>query len=129
MFYKPDYESKEQLLNAMTKALASFIRENQSFFFGFSKIQAFYDSGQQEIAQLLRTVFSGSFHDVEFRSSAASLYRLQQVADLICTLEALEEKIGKRIVTKSEENFFGTIRKFSHTYYRRIRRLYFESEK
>lgn len=129
VFYKPDYDSKDQLLNAMTKALSGFIKENQSFFFGYSVIEAFYDSGQQEIAQLLRTVFSGAFHDFEFRSSTASLYRLQQVADLICTMEALVVKTEKGIVTKSEENFFLSIRRFMHTYYRRIRYLDFNSKK
>ncbi len=123
IFYKPDFETKEQMLNLMSKSLGEFIMSKLSYFHSFNKIIVLYDNGQREIAQLLRVAFSSHLNDVEFKLAMPTDYRLLQVADMICTLEATEEKRKRNKVSKSELDFFKTMHNFKTTFYKGIKKL------
>jgi len=53
---------------------------------------------------------------VEFRRVQPVDYKLFQVADLVCTMELLVEKAESNSLSKSEADFFGSIRDFRKDY-------------
>ena len=101
---------------ALSKQLSAFIREEYAFFAQFDKIIVYYDNGQVELNKLLASVFTIMLPQVEFRKVMPTDYRLFQVADLFCTLELVCLKDEHRIMSKSEESFFGSMRDMRKNY-------------
>lgn len=101
---------------ALSKQLSAFIREEYSFFAQFDKIIVYYDNGQVELNKLLASVFAVMLPQAEFRKVMPTDYRLFQVADLFCTLELICLKDEHRIISKSEEAFFGSMRDMRKNY-------------
>lgn len=100
----------------LSKKLSNFIRENYGFFSEFDHIVLYYDNGQVELGKLLATVFSILLPQTEIRKVTPVNYRLFQVADLICTFELISLKSEHHILSKSEENFFGSMRDMKKNY-------------
>ena len=101
---------------ALSKQLSTFIREEYDFFSGFNRIVVYYDNGQVELNKLLASVFAVMLPQAEFRKVMPTDYRLFQVADLFCTLELICLKDEHRIMSKSEETFFGSMRDMRKNY-------------
>ena len=101
---------------ALSKQLSAFIREKYAFFTQFDKIIVYYDNGQVELNKLLASVFAVMLPQAEFRKVMPADYRLFQVADLFCTLELICLKEGHKIMSKSEEVFFGSMRDMHKNY-------------
>ena len=101
---------------ALSKQLSAFVREEYAFFTQFDKIIVYYDNGQVELNKLLASVFAVMLPQVEFRKVMPTDYRLFQVADLFCTLELICHKEEHRIMSKSEEVFFGSMRDMHKNY-------------
>ena len=101
---------------ALSKQLSTFIREEYDFFSGFDRIVVYYDNGQVELNKLLASVFAVMLPQAEFRKVMPTDYRLFQVADLFCTLELICLKDEHRIMSKSEEAFFGSMRDMRKNY-------------
>lgn len=101
---------------ALSKQLSTFIREEYDFFSGFDRIVVYYDNGQVELNKLLASVFAVMLPQAEFRKVMPTDYRLFQVADLFCTLELICLKDEHRIMSKSEETFFGSMRDMRKNY-------------
>ena len=101
---------------ALSKQLSAFIREEYNFFARFDRIVVYYDNGQVELNKLLASVFAVMLPQAEFRKVMPTDYRLFQVADLFCTLELICLKDEHRIMSKSEEAFFGSMRDMRKNY-------------
>ena len=101
---------------ALSKQLSAFIREEYDFFSGFDRIVVYYDNGQVELNKLLASVFSAMLPQAEFRKVMPTDYRLFQVADLFCTLELVCLKDDHGIMSKSENDFFGSMRDMKKNY-------------
>ena len=101
---------------ALSKQLSTFIREEYDFFSEFDRIVVYYDNGQVELNKLLASVFAVMLPQAEFRKVMPTDYRLFQVADLFCTLELICLKDDHRIMSKSEEAFFGSMRDMRKNY-------------
>ena len=106
----------------LSKEIASVLRNCDSHINGFSKINVYYDNGQGELTKILTSVFSTLYTDVDFRRVRPVDYKLFQVADLICTLELLAEKAESNSFSKSETDFFGSVRDFKKNYLKPIRK-------
>ena len=102
----------------VSKLLSKVIRENYDYFDNFNKIILYYDYGQSELAIILTTTFNAFFDNVEIKKSMPVDYRLLQVADLICTIEMMDNKPS---FTQSEENFFWNRRAFNKNILKPIR--------
>ena len=76
------------------------------FFNSFDQIIVYYDNGQQEIKNILNTVFSINFSVVDFRVVSPADYRLFQVCDYICSFELLAIKQSVGSLAKTEKLFF-----------------------
>lgn len=101
----------------LTKEIISSLRENYEYIATFDLIIVYYDYGQIELAQILLSVFNTMFSDVEFRKIETNQYKLSQVADLICTVEAIAQKT---VLTKSEADFFHSKSDFKKNVYKNI---------
>ena len=101
----------------LTKEIISRLRENYAYIAAFDLIIVYYDYGQIELAQILLSVFNTMFSNVEFRKIETNQYKLSQVADLICTVEAIAQK---SVLTKSEAEFFHSKSDFKKNIYKNI---------
>ena len=104
----------------LSKAITLEIMRHEDFWNSFDKLIVYYDNGQVELTKILSSVFNVLYPNVEFRKVRPVDYRLFQVADLICTMELLSEKAESNSFTKSETEFFGSVRDFKKNYYKWI---------
>lgn len=118
---KKQIEGKRRMIERLSKQFAIFIREHLEYFSGFDKIIVYYDYGQSEITTILTSVLNSFLVDVDFRHVQPHQYKLFQVADMICTLELSKLKYDSGTLSQSEENFYGSRRKFRDFYYKTIK--------
>ena len=119
---KSECADKIAMTAKLSKAIASVLRSNDSYFNSFDQVNVYYDNGQGELTQILASVFSTLYTHVDFRKVRPVDYKLFQVADLICTLELLAEKADSNSFSKSEAEFFNNIRDFKKNYLKYIRK-------
>jgi hypothetical protein len=119
---KKKASGKKNLVDMLSKQLALFLREHLEYFLSFDKIIIYYDYGQSEITTILTSVFNSLFVNVEFRHVQPFEYKLFQVADMICTLELSKLNYANNKISKSEEQFYGSHRKFKDFYYKTIKK-------
>ena len=114
--------------SSISMNLSTFVKENLYYFQQFDKIIIYYDNGQNQLANILVSVFSSWFHDkFEYRTVSPYDYKLFQVADFICTLALINHKLEcGQDFTKSEQIFFGSKRNLKMNYLKHIRKLNFE---
>ncbi len=115
-----DTNDKMWLQSQITKKLNRIIDDNLEYFLSFDDIKVYYDYGQKQISTILNSVFNTRFSNVIFKNKDIKNYRLSQVADLICTLELLNQKRIDKNFSKSEMEFFHTMREFNLNYYKTI---------
>ena len=96
----------------LSKAIADAIRSRTEFWEQYDRVIVYYDNGQMELTKILTSVFSTLYAHIDFRKVKPVDYRLFQVADLVCTMELLEEKAESNSFTKSERDFLGSPRDF-----------------
>lgn len=118
MVKKSECPDEVTLIEKLTKAIAARLRENESFWNSFDRIIVYYDNGQTELTKILVSVFSTLFTHVEYRKVKPADYKLFQVADLVCTLELLDEKMA---LSHSELDFFGNKRDLKKNYLKALR--------
>ena len=104
-------------LNAqLSRQLATFLTSNLDYFTKYDKLIIYYDNGQAELTNILVSVFSSIFSNVEYRKVIPFNYRLFQSADLICTLQLMKKKMEKHELSKSEIAFFKSERDLKKNY-------------
>ena len=114
---KQHISSSIQLVSMLSKKLSQFLRDNMEYFMGFDRLILYYDNGQTELTKILLSVFHALFNDrVEHREAKPAAYRLQQVADVICTLELTSQKAERKCLSKSESSFFCSGRDLKKNY-------------
>lgn len=104
----------------ISKSVANVLKQHADYFESFDKIIVYYDNGQNELTKILTSVFNTLFSNVEFRKVSPVEYKLFQVADLICTMELLINKAEINNFSKSEKEFFGSVRDYKKNFYKTI---------
>lgn len=110
----------------LAKQLSHFLRENLSVFVSYDTVKVYYDNGQIELNKILSSVFNIFLDNVEFRKVIPSDYRLFQIADLVCTLQLLELKCGKHVLSNSEKRFFESDRILKKNYIKPLKQKMLE---
>lgn len=110
IFKKSEYRNIFKLEARMAREISGFIRENLPYFQSFEKVILYYDNGQHELNRILNTVLATELADYDVRRVQPNDYKLFQVADLICTLELLEQKMNDKQMSKSELLLFHSKR-------------------
>lgn len=122
IFHKIEFKNNFKLEDRIARDISLFIKENLLFFLKYDKIILYYDNGQHELSQILNAVFEAELPSFEVRKVLPSEYRLFQVADLLCTLELLKEKIKHGNLSKSEEIIFHSKRDFKKDFLKGIQK-------
>lgn len=110
------------VISKVPKALVNMLYVRKDYWESFDRIVIHYDNGQIELTKILIAVFHMLPVHVEFRKEKPVDNRLFQVADLICTVELLAEKAENKAFSRSEKEFFGSIRDFKKNYLKHIRK-------
>ena len=100
----------------LSKTIKNELIQHQEYWNGFDKVIVYYDNGQIELTKILSSVFNVLYADVEFRKVQPVDYKLFQVADMVCTLELLRLKAENNSFSKSETEFFNSVRDFRKNY-------------
>lgn len=106
----------------MTIVLSQLIREylssQEEKWRKYDQIIVYYDNGQVQLTHIIEA----AFYDprTHFRNVKPYNYRLFQVADLLTTLELINLKRNDGTNSKSEKNFFKSMRDFYKNYYKHI---------
>ena len=100
----------------LSKQISIFIREHYNEFLEFDDVKIYYDNGQIQVSRLLSSVFNVLLQNPVFRKVMPSDYKLFQVADFVCTMELIKLKIANNLFSKSELNFFGSLRDLKQNY-------------
>lgn len=127
IFQKSEYENIFKFEARMARDLSRFIRDNLSYFQTYQKVILYYDNGQHELNRILNTVLATELADYEMRRVIPNDYKLFQVADLICTLELLEQKIQDRDLSRSEQLLFHNKRDLKKDFLKGIHKKEFKS--
>lgn len=116
MIRKDEHLDVISMTAKLSKDIAAILRAHEDYFNGFDRIVVYYDNGQVELTKILTSVFNALFGHVEFRKVKPVDYKLFQVADLICTVELLSEKLRCGRASDFERDFFGGERDFKKNY-------------
>jgi len=103
---KKECKNHDDLVSRLSKELNRFVKSNLIFFQSYNQIIVYYDNGQQEIKNMVNTVFSINISDVEFRVVKPYEYKLFQISDYICSFELLRIKQEAGSLALSERKFF-----------------------
>ena len=115
---KRKFGSGEELAERLAKLMGEFLRDNLAYLQNFDRVVVYYDKGQKEVTRTLKIIFSAYLSNVEFKIVQPDRYRLFQVADLVCTLELLQTKLGDHLLSTSEKDFFVNTKRLKKTYLR-----------
>jgi len=113
------------LIEKLSKNLSSFLKKHMMSFMDYDRIVCYYDYGQRELTHILITAFNIALNNVEFTKVAPANYKLFQATDLLCTMELLSLKLGRKTLTKSELIFFTSARDLEKSYMNAIIRKRF----
>ena len=111
-----------QLNSKLSKELGAVISDNADFFDRYDSVVIYYDNGQTDLTKIINSVFSSRITKVDVRKVRPVDYLLFQVADLVCTMELLADKLNDKSFTKSELDFFKTHRDYKKNYLKWLRK-------
>lgn len=106
-----------KLIAAISESIRQFLAGN-AYFAEYNKIIVYYDNGQTQLTKIIASAFADS--RTEFRRIEPSNYRLFQIADLVTTMELINQKRIDGDNSKTETEFFGSMRNFDKNYYKRL---------
>ena len=121
---KRQCESKEKVLEQLTKIMTRLISSLSEEIVFFEEVMIYYDNGQVELSKVIHSAVSEFPHKFQIRKiepEECKRYKLSQVADLVCTIELVEQKRQTNGLSKSESIFFGKERDFQKNYLRQLR--------
>ena len=118
---KKDINDDEVSISSkISKGIISTLKNHYSYLNKYEKIIIYYDNGQIQLTKIIVALFTALFNDVEYRKVRPVEYKLFQIADLICTLELINEKTHSIGLSKSELDFFESAHKFKKDYYKKL---------
>lgn len=118
---KAECNDEIQQTARLSRLITAEIQAHWDFWTAFDRIIVYYDNGQTQLTRIITSVFNTLFTNVEMRRVRPVDYKLFQVADLICTMEMLEDKAEHNGFSKSETEFFGSAGRFNKDYYRKVK--------
>ena len=110
------------LNSKLSKELVAVISDHSDYFGRYDSVIIYYDNGQTELTKIINSVFSSRITNVEVRKVRPVDYLLFQVADLVCTMELLADKLDDKSFTRSELDFFKTHRDYKKNYLKWLRK-------
>lgn len=115
--------SSRQIVERLQSQLNDFLDRYGSEDSSFDCVKVYYDCGQAPVTKLLQDTFAARLGNrIEFAQGVRpERYKLFQLADLVCTVKLIQQKIVSGIkMTEDEFRFFGGPRKFMRNIYKQF---------
>ncbi|WP_302886765.1 DUF3800 domain-containing protein [uncultured Slackia sp.] len=123
VYRRSQFEDPARLMERMGRGISSAMVEHLDFFQSFDDVKVYYDNGQDIVKQALdRSVGKVlSKGVVRRRKTSMTDYRLEQVADYLCTIELALAKYETKEDGETYNKFFGDIGSFKRNWLKQSR--------
>ena len=121
---RSEFDDLAKLIARMKCGISNLLFDHLEFFQGLDEVKVYYDNGQdivkQAIDQSIGFVLSKGV--VVRRKTSMTDYRLEQVADYLCTIELAAVKYAAKENGETYNKFFGGIGAFKKNWLKQARR-------
>jgi len=116
--------SKKVIRQKLELFIEQMIKNNHDYFNKFDEIVIYYDEGQDYLTKILHNAFSKSLKNYRFKEGVSQeYYRLSQCADMVCSLELINQRKQNGEHIKAIENFFVSDRNYNQNYRKAFKNL------
>lgn len=124
-YRRSEFEDLEKLTARMKRDISNLLFDHLGFFQSFDDVKVYYDDGQDIVKQALDQSigFVLSKGVVERRKTSMVDYRLEQVADYLCTIELAAIKYAAKEAGETYSKFFGGSVNFKKNWLKQTRRM------
>lgn len=124
VYRRSEFEDLTKLTARMKRDISNLLFDHLEFFQGFDEVKVYYDKGQDIVKQTLDQSigFVLSKRVVERRKTSMTDYRLEQVADYLCTIELASVKYAAKENGETYNKFFDGIGAFKKNWLKQARR-------
>ena len=118
-FWQPD-----KLAERMERDIVEAMHERLGYFQSFDGVKVYYDNGQDIVKRALDRVTEQVLSKgvAERRKTSMTDYRLEQVADYLCTIELAAVKYAAKENGETYNKFFGGVGAFKRNWLKQARR-------
>ena len=123
-YKRREYEGLEKLTAGMKRDISGVLFDHLGYFQAFDEVKVYYDNDQDIVKQALdKSIgFVLSKGVMERRKTSMTDYRLEQVADYLCTIELAAVKYAAKEDGETYNKFFGGIGPFKENWLKQARR-------
>ena len=127
IYRRSEFESAERLSARMKRDISNLLFEHLDYFQTFDEIKVYYDNGQDIVRRALDQSFGFALSKgvLENRKTSMTDYRLEQVADYLCTIELAATRYAAKESGATYNKFFGGIGTFKRNWLKQARRKRF----
>lgn len=123
VYRRSQFEDPARLMERMGRNISSAMVEHLGFFQSFDDVKVYYDNDQDIVKQALdrsvdKILSKGA---VRRRKTPMTSYRLEQVADYLCTIELALTKHEAKEDGETYNKFFGGIGSFKRNWLKQAR--------
>lgn len=124
-YRRSEFEDLEKLTARMKRDISNLLFDHLGFFQSFDDVKVYYDDGQDIVKRALDQSigFVLSKGVVERRKTSMVDYRLEQVADYLCTIELAAIKYAAKEAGETYSKFFGGSVNFKKNWLKQTRRM------
>jgi len=109
--------SKQVIRQKLEIYIKQMIEDNQDYFNKFDGIVIYYDEGQDYLTKILHNAFSENLNNYRFKEGVCQEdYRLSQCADLVCSLELINQRKQNNESIRSIDRFFISDSNYNKNY-------------
>ena len=123
VYRRSEFADLGKLTERMRRDISEVLLNHLGFFQSFDDVKVYYDNGQDIVKQALDRSVSQILSKgvVQRRKTSMTDYRLEQVADYLCTIELALVKYEAKEGSETYNKFFGGIGPFKKNWLKQAR--------
>lgn len=124
VYRRKEFEELDKLTNRMKRDITEAMHDRLGYFQSFDDVKVYYDNGQDIVKRALDNAMSQALSKgvMERRKTSMTDYRLEQVADYLCTIELAAVKYAAKEDGETYNKFFGGVGSFKKNWLKQARR-------
>lgn len=116
--------SKQVIKQNLENFIKQMIKDKYDYFNKFDEIVIYYDKGQDYLTKILHRAFSNNLNNYRFKEDVCqNEYRILQCADMVCSLELINQRKQNNEYIKAIEKFFISNNKYNKNYKKTYKEL------
>lgn len=116
--------SKQVIKQNLENFIKQMIKDKYDYFNKFDEIVIYYDKGQDYLTKILHRAFSNNLNSYRFKEDVCqNEYRILQCADMVCSLELINQRKQNNEYIKAIEKFFISNNKYNKNYKKTYKEL------